>query len=98
MEVVLARRFRNRSRPRRMFLVADGRVEVASGVGVVVGFLLPRFKLNRVRPRLPNNRERVEVGGGLVEVVEGLNGNMIWGSVIVYILFLNVDMLLGILI
>ena len=73
MEVVLARRFRNRSRPRRMFLVADGRVEVASGVGVVVGFLL-RFKLNRVRPRLPNNRERVEVGGGLVEVVEGLNG------------------------
>ena len=80
-----------------MFLVADRRVEVASGVGVVVGFLLPRFKLNRVRPRLPNNRERVEVGGGLVEVVEGLNGNMIWGSVIVYILFLNVDMLLGIL-
>ena len=53
--------------------MADGRVEVASGVGVVVGFLL-RFKLNRVRPRLPNNRERVEVGGGLVEVVEGLNG------------------------
>ena len=97
LEVVLARRFRNRSRPRRMFLVADGRVEVASGVGVVVGFLLPRFKLNRVRPRLPNNRERVEVGGGLVEVVEGLNGNMIWGSVIVYRLFLNVDMLLGIL-
>ena len=74
LEVVLARRFLNRSRPRRMFLVADGRVEVASGVGVVVGCLLPRFKLNRVRPRLPNNRERVEVDGGLVEVVEGLNG------------------------
>ena len=58
--------------------MADGRVEVASGAGVVLGFLV-RFKLNR--GRFPNKRDRLEeVEGG--DEVEGLNRILVLLSVV----------------
>ena len=79
LEVVLDKRLRNRSRPRRMFRVAEDRV-VCSGAGVVFSTCWPRFKLNR--DLLPNKVERLGVGsdeGVFVLDVEDVDEGLKWG-------------------